>query len=203
MKDFNEIDQFTSPYACSVMWEVWNVLIRVWQSAWLKLGVLCLRGIWTSIRLSCYIEIMAAIDPEDDQDDSEQWLRELIDAYRNAPAPTIFAAPPCAPWFNFKDGHSSHKCIKAKMIIWPASVYGVFSPATSSSPSVWPRSPRQSSKTCLTGASVMSCQARAWCPGWMQEFYLCQEPPKSLKKWKNISTSTMTCQQKGHFQEKF
>ena len=40
---------------------------------------------------------MAAIDPEDDQDDSEQWLRELIDAYRNALAPTIFAAPPCAP----------------------------------------------------------------------------------------------------------
>jgi len=39
---------------------------------------------------------MAAAGVEDDEDDSEQWLRELVDAYRNA-APTIFAAPPCAP----------------------------------------------------------------------------------------------------------
>ena len=43
---------------------------------------------------------MAAVSAKDDeQDDAEQWLRELIDGYRNAPALSvaIHAAPPCAP----------------------------------------------------------------------------------------------------------
>ena len=113
----------------------------------------------------------------------------------------ICSSPMC-PLIKFKADHSSRACIEPKMIIRPTFVfYGVVSPATSSSPSR-PRSPRQSSKTCQTGAFVMSCRAGAWCPGWIQESYPCQELPKFLRKWKSISISSMTCRLKGHFQEK-